>query len=211
MALPKKQLKERLQNAGVSDEQIDEICKWILDGHTESVEAVKEQLETVNQNVNTLNTKIAEYETMTKERDSLKSEVEKLKASDDKAKAVQKEFDEYKAGIVKRDTDAAKRRAVTSALKSAGVQREEMVDLLIGKVDFDKVEMDGEKLKDAEAFVNPFRQQYGSLFATTTTEGAPKVEPPTGGSGGITREEILKIKDSAKRQQAIAEHIDLFS
>lgn len=210
MALPKKQLKEKLQEAGVLETAIDGIVSWILDGHTASVDAVKEQLEAANNSITDLTAKNAAIGELTKERDNLKNEVKTLKESSDKAAEVQKQFDAYKQQIDKRDADAVKNRAITKTLKTAGVKRDELVDLLISKIDLDSVEMDGDNVKDSEKWVAPIKEKYSSLFAETTEKGTPPTTPPTNGSSGVSKEDILKIKDAGERQKAIAENLNLF-
>lgn len=113
-----------------------------------------------------------------------------LKELDDLKKAgtasdVQAAFDAYKQQVESEKSTAAKTAAVRSALKAAGVNREEFADLLMGKVDLSKVEMDGDKLKDADGLINPLKGSYAGCFGTIEDKGTDKTDPPAGdGSGG---------------------------
>lgn len=63
----------------------------------------------------------------------------------------------------------------------------------------------------ATVFANQqkFLDDYGKKIKSEALKNTP---PPAGGAGskGMTREEIMKIKDSSARQAAIAENIELF-
>lgn len=139
-----------------------------------------------------------------------------LKELDDLKKAgnasdVQAAFDAYKQQVESEKSTAAKTAAVRSALKAAGVNREEFADLLMGKVDLSKVEMDGDKLKDADGLINPLKGSYAGCFGTVTDKGTPPANPPAGDGKGMTREDILAIKDPAEQRVAIAQNLNLFT
>lgn len=214
MALPKKVLKEKLSLAGVADESMDELIKWILDSHTQSLDSLKEQLDEVNNNFEAYKkdaaTKATDYDAITKERDKYKADFEKLQKTAGDAAKVQADFDAYKNDVETRAERERKSGVIRKELKNAGVKKDELIDLLMGKVDVNSVEFDGDAIKDTEALINPLKQSYSSLFGTVKTEGTPKTEPPTNGNSGITKEEIMNIKDFGKRQKAIAENLDLF-
>lgn len=170
----------------------------IIEAHIESTDALKKQRDEALE-------KIAELESITKERDSLKAQLEK--AGD--AATIKAEFEAYKETIAKEKTNARKKNAMIGALKNAGV-RAEFVDLLIDKIDLEQVEMEGETAKNAEALISPIKDSYSGLFGKVETVGTPPVAPPSGGGAKMTRDEIMKITDTQKRQKAIAENIQLF-
>lgn len=165
--------------------------------------------------------------------DPLKDQLQTYKADAEKLPAVQKELDdlkaagdggykekyeaevkahrEYKQQIETEKTNAVKASAVRAALKAAGVNREEFTELLLGKVDLSKVDMDGDKVKDEAALVDPLKASYAGCFGEIEEKGTDRNSPPTGGGKSMTRDEILAIKDAHTRQQAIAEHMELFN
>lgn len=191
MALTRKFLK----SLGLDEDKVDSI----IEAHTESTDALKKQRDEAAD-------KIAELESITKERDSLKAQLEK---AGDAAK-VQAEFDAYKDSVAKEKANAGKKSALIAALKSKGV-REEFTDLLIDKIDLEQAEMDGETVKNADALIAPLQEKHGGLFGKTETLGTPPVAPPSGGGAKMTKEEIMKISDTQKRQKAIAENLQLFN
>lgn len=165
MALTRKFLK----SLGLDEDKVDAI----IDAHTESTDALKKQRDEASG-------KIADLESITKERDELKAKLEK---AGDAAK-VQAEFDAYKDSVAKEKANASKKNAIIAALKNAGVSRDEFVDLLIGKIDLEQVEMDGETAKNADALIGPLKNNYSGCFGKVETKGEPKVDPPSGDQGG---------------------------
>ena len=68
-----------------------------------------------------------------------------------------------------------------------------------------------EEAEDTKASVEAFVKLYKKAVEDGVKE-AVKGRTPKNGAGGstITKEQILQIKDPGKRQQMIAEHMDLF-
>lgn len=174
MALPKKQLKEKLQEWGVTEDNLQKAVDYILDGNSASLDALREQMEGYK-------TKAEQADALMQERDKYRGDFEALQEKSGDAAKVQAEFDAYKQQVEGEKASAAKSAAVKGALKNAGVQREEFLDLLMGKVDLDKVEMDGETIKDVEeAVVKPLRDSYASCFGSVKDAGTDKLDPPDG-------------------------------
>lgn len=163
--------------------------------------------------------------------DPLKDQLQTYKADAEKLPGVQKELDDLKAGdggykekyeaeakahkayrdqVETDKANAVKSTAVRAALKAAGVNRDEFADLLLGKVDLSKVELDGDKVKDADGLIAPLKGSYAGCFGTATDKGTPPSNPPAGGGKGMTKAEILAIEDTSARQDAIANNLELF-
>lgn len=185
-----------LKSMGLTEEQVNAI----VENHMETVDALKKERDGYKE-------QLAKAGEVAKERDTLK---EQLAKAGDAAK-VQAEFDAYKTKVEAEKANAAKTSAVRAALKAAGVNREEFADLLLGKVDLDKVELDGESVKDSAALINPLKASYAGCFGTVTDKGTPPATPPSGGAKGMTKDQILAIKDPAEQRMAIAQNLDLFN
>lgn len=192
MALTRSMLKAM----GLTEEQISSI----IEGHTDTVTALTRERDDAR-------AEAAKVEGLTKERDDYKDKFEK---AGDAAK-VQAEFDAYKAKIEGEKTTAAKSTAVRKAFKAAGVNRDEFAELLLGKVDLSKVELDGDSVKDSAALIDPLKASYAGCFGTVTDKGTPPANPPAGGAKGMSKEQILAIKDPAEQRMAIAQNLDLFN
>lgn len=183
----------------IPEDKIDEI----IGEHTSALESIKAERDELKAAAGDLAKAQAEIARLT-------GEIEKVqKASGDAAK-VQAEFDAYRQQVDEEKANAAKLKAVREVLRGAGVQREEFIDLLLGKVDISAIEIDGNAVKEPEKVIGPLRDSYSGCFATVQTKGTPPVSPPKGGGGGMSKADILQIKDAQARQQAIAENHELF-
>lgn len=185
-----------LKSMGLTDEQVSAI----IENHTDSIDGLKAELATARAAAETV-------EALTKERDELK---DKLSKAGDAAK-VQADFDAFRQQVETEKANAAKSEAVRKALKASGVQREEFLDLLMGKVELDKVEMDGDAVKDEASFVAPFKASYAGCFASESEQGTKLQNPPSGGGTRMTKEQIAKIENRDERRAAIAANLDLYN
>lgn len=185
-----------LKSMGLTEEQVNAI----IENHTDSIDGLKAELATARAAAETV-------EALTKERDELK---DKLSKAGDASK-VQAEFDAYRQQVETEKANAAKSEAVRKALKASGVQREEFLDLLMGKVELDKVEMDGDAVKDEASFVAPFKAAYAGCFASESEQGTKLQNPPSGGGTRMTKEQIAKIENRDERRAAIAANLDMYN
>lgn len=141
-------------------------------------------------------------ETAEHERDAEKAKGEKT----------QKAFDEYKAGISAKETKAAKEKAVKAYLEGKKITGDNL-DIALMAVSglVDGLELDGENIKDTSELDGLVSGKLARLVVKTSTRGARTETPPENTGGGkMTKEDIMKIKDTSERQKAIAENIDLF-
>lgn len=157
-----------LKALGITDDQVESI----IDAHAEVVEGLKKEIEAAKADT-------ANLEAVTKERDDLMHKVEELQNAGTDAAKVQAEFDAYKQQIDNEKVVARKNTAVRSALKAAGAQ-EVLADLLMGKVNLDDVELDGENVKDT-TFIDTLKTTFPTCFAVVSDKPAPAINPPTGG------------------------------
>ena len=101
---------------------------------------------------------------------------------------------------IKFSSEAAK-RAVMAEIKESGLKLKDGKILglsdLIGQI----------KEKDASAFVDEQSEKAKQQAARFTTPGTGR---NTGGTGIMTKDDIMKIKDPSERQAAIAQNLNLF-
>lgn len=191
MALTRKYLK----GLGLTEEQVDSI----IESHTEVTDALKAQ-------ITELQGKADKADGIQKELDGLKNGKD-WKAEHDKLK---KDFDDYKASVNAKETEAAKREAVREAAKKANLS-EAGISKAVKYWDLSTVELDGEgKAKDADKLAESIKSEWGEFVATTQTRGAAVDTPPRTGKATRSKEEINAIKDTAERQKAIAENHEAF-
>lgn len=186
---------------GIEADKIDEI----ISAHSETVDGLK--------------TEIANWKTKAGDYESLKSQFDALKASGDgdktykeKYEALEKEYNDYKAEQAEKEARVAKESAYRALLKDIGVAEKRIDSIVkVSKIDDLKINKDG-TLSDVENLKKNLAEEWADFVVTSGTHGANTSNPPksTGSPGALSREEIMKIKDSSERQKAIAENIELF-
>ena len=200
MALTRKYLKTIVVgDKGLSDDQID----GIIEMHTETVDGLKEELKTAKESAD----KLKEVQ---KELDDLKAN----NGDDYKAKYEKEhnDFEAYKKSITDKETAQAKANAVKAYFESKGITGTNLDIAMRGATEeIGGVELADGKIKDTKALDTLLSGTYKGLIVSKGSVGANTGNPPAGAGGATkTKEEILKIKDTAERQKAIAENHELF-
>ena len=143
-----------------------------------------------------------DLETMQAELDTWKQKAETAE-NDYKQKIYDRDFsDALKTEMesIKFSSEAAK-KAVMTEIKESGLKLKDGKILglsdLIGQI----------KERDASAFVDEQSEKAKQQAARFTTPGTGR---STGGTGIMTKDDIMKIKDPAERQAAIAQNLNLF-
>jgi hypothetical protein len=189
-----------LKAMGIEDEKIDQI----IEAHTETVDAIKEQREAYRADAEKL-------PGVQRELDALKNN----SGNDYKAKyeKEKKDFQDYKNGIAEKESAAAKEKAARAYFESKGIPADSMGLVIRGaKAEISGLELDGEKIKDSTALDTLLSGDYKGLIGKTTTKGTDTKTPPNTSGGIKSREEIYKKDDkgryilsTAERQAALAE------
>ena len=177
---------------GIEDENVQD---QIISAHTEATDALKEQRDGYKADAE----KLPEVQ---KELDTLKEQSgDKIKAQYDKLK---KDFDNYKEEQHQKEVTANKKSAYKGLLKEAGISASR-IDAVLKVSDVDGLEFseDGE-IKDKDKMIENIKKEWADFIVKSTEKGAQVGNPPANGGKGMTREEILKIKDTSERQKAIA-------
>jgi predicted nuclease with TOPRIM domain len=191
MSLTRKMLK----GMGLTEEQVDSI----IEEHTAVTDALKE--------------KATQYEADAKRLASVEKELNDLKAGGDdweeKYNAEHKAFEDYKKDIEgKAELDKVK--AAYKALLKAQNVSEKRIDTIIKLTDFADLRLTKEgKIANEDKVIEKIKEDWSDLISTESEHGT-NVETPPSGSKTMTREEIMKIKDTSKRQEAIANNLELF-
>lgn len=200
MALTRKYLKTIVVgDKGLSDDQID----GIIEMHTETVDGLKEELKTAKESADKLK--------------EVQKKLDDLKANngDDYKTKYEKEhndFEAYKKSITDKETAQAKANAVKAYFESKGITGTNLDIAMRGATEeIGGVELADGKIKDTKALDTLLSGTYKGLIVSKGNVGANTGNPPAGAGGATkTKEEILKIKDTAERQKAIAENHELF-
>lgn len=184
---------------GIEAEKIEEI----ITAHTETVDALKEQRDAYK-------TDAEKLPAVQKELNDLKAETDGQDSWKLKYDAVKEEFDNYKTEQKQKETEAAKRTAYRQLLKDAGVSEKRIDSVLrVSKLDDLKLDKEG-KITDADKVTNTIKEEWADFISTEGTKGADTATPPNNSGSKMSKEEILKIKDTSARQKAMAENHELF-
>lgn len=196
MALTRKSLKAM----GLTDEQVDSIIEM----HSETVDGLKAD--------------ISKYKTDAEKLPNVQRELDDLKAAGDggykeKYEKEHKAFEDFKTEQTAKDTRNTKEKAYRELLKSLNVS-DKRIDSIIKVTDFDKIELDGDKLKDAETHSNNIKTEWADFIVTTQTGGANTHNPPANNDGKtLTKADLYKkdehgryVMSTAERQKALAEN-----
>lgn len=205
MALTRKMLSAM----GIDEDKQDEI----INAHIEVVNALKEERDNFKADAK-------KAEKLQKEVDDLNESMKsgerspykvKYEAKVEEYNDLKKQFDDYKADVSAKEVEAKKSSAYKELLKSAGVS-EKRIDSIIRVTDLKKVELDDEgKIKDAENLSKNIKDEWSDFIVTESKQGANVSNPPANTGGGKkSKEEIMSIKDTAARQQAMLENKELF-
>lgn len=196
MALTRKML----EALGIDDSKVDAI----ITAHTEVTDALKKERD------NALS-KVKDFDTVQNELNVLKAN-----GSEDyknKYESEHKAFEEYKKQQVAAKEYEAKVSAYKDLLSDCGIPKEKLDKIV--KVSGDEINalecVDG-VVKDLEKVKQQITTDWGVFAVKQNTVGAQVSTPPqTGGSKpALSKDEIMKIKDTGERQKAIAENHELF-
>ena len=192
MAMTRKALKAM----GLTEEQVDSIIEM----HTETVDGLREQ-------VNTYKADAEKLPGVQKQLDDLK----KGDGKDYKAmyEAEKTAHDKTKSDYAAKETAAANERLFRAELTAIGITGKR-ADQIVKLTDMTQFETENGAYKDAKAVQDHIRSEYSEFVPTTHTNGVNVPNPPANSGGKMTRDQIMGIKDSAARREAIAKNADLF-
>lgn len=183
---------------GIEEEKVDEIIAM----HTETVEGLKAD--------------IAKYKEDAEKLPTVQKELDALKAAGDgglqeRFDALKREYDEFKGQVTAKEAKTAKESAVRAYYESKGITGKSLDIAMRGSAqEIDAIEMDGDKIKDSSALDNLVSGVFSGLVSRVEVQGANTSNPPANNGVVKTKEQIMGIKDTAERQRAIAQNLELF-
>ena len=190
MALTRKML----EALGVDEKAIEQI----IEAHTETVNGLKDKMTEMKE-------KADKYDGVQKELDSLQKGDYKAKYEKEHS-----DFEAYKKDVSAKEAKAAKESAVKAFFESKNITGKNLEIAMRGAYEeIAAVELDEQgKIKDSKALDALVSGTYSGLVVSSEKKGAQTSTPPGGGSPApLTRQDIMKIKDTTERQKAWAEYI----
>lgn len=191
-----------LSAMGIEEDKVDEIIK----AHTETVDALKEQRDSYKADAEKL-------PAVQKELNGLKADAEKNGENKYKVKydALKEDFDKYKKEQAEKESHAKKENAYKELLQESGVSEKRIASVLkVSNVDEIELDENG-KAKEADKLKESIKEEWADFIVKEDQQGANTATPPNG-SGKVykSKDEVMAIKDTAERQQAIADNHELF-
>ena len=183
MALTRKLLK----GMGLTDEQVD----TIIEAHTETTDGLKKDIQ--------------KYEADAKKLPDVQKELDDLKAAGDggykeKYEKEHADFEKYKADQVAKETKKAKESAYAEFLKGIGVS-EKRIPSIIKVTDLNAVELEGDKVKDADSkLAEAVKTEWADFIETSNTSGANTTTPPANNPGTDKDLGALSMEDYIKER-----------
>ena len=135
-------------------------------------------------------------------------------------KKLEKEFNDYKGEVEKKNARATKEQAVRAYFESKGIKGKNLDIAIRGsRSEIDGVELDGDKIKDCTALDALISGDFAGLVSKTNRTGAKTENPPANDGGAkLTKADIYKrdehgryVMSTAERQKALAENPDLMN
>ena len=190
MALTRKMLKAM----GIEDEKIDQI----IEEHTESTDALKQQRDEYKAKAEAK----ATASTEPKPKDPEPGDGYKAKYEAEK-----KAFEDYKANIAAEKAEADKRAKYRELIVKAGVDSKR-VDSVLKVSDLSEIKVKDGAIEGADDLVKSIKEDWADFIPTTQKVGANAPNPPKNDGGAKKLEDITKMQDPVARQEALAKYIE---
>ena len=190
MALTRKMLKAM----GIEDEKIDQI----IEEHTESTDALKQQRDEYKAKAE------AKATTSTEPKPKDPEPGDEYKAKYD---AEKKAFEDYKANIAAEKAEADKRAKYRELIVKAGVDSKR-VDSVLKVSDLSEIKVKDGAIEGADDLVKSIKEDWADFIPTTQKVGANAPNPPKNDGGAKKLEDITKMQDPVARQDALAKYIE---
>lgn len=203
MALTKKMLKAM----NLEDAQIEQI----FEAHEESINALRETRDSLQEELTKAKAEAERLATVEKDLVKANAKLEDAEETAEKLKTLKKEYEDYKADVNAKAVTASKEKIYRDLLTKAGIP-EKRQDAILRVTDLSAIKLDKEgKITNEKDLTDGIANDWADFIVKTETKGATTATPPanTGGQK-MSKDEIMKIKDTAERQQAMLENKDLF-
>ena len=192
----------------LGDAYTDDIGTKLVTLHRSVLDPVRNELDEAKADA-------ARYKDKAEKADQLQKDLDAMKGGEDwkgKYEQAQKDLEDFK-GKIARDADVAKIKAAHKKLLIEEGISEKAVDSILNATDYSKAKLkkDSDELDDAtkEGLKKETTERWAG-FRVSTRQRGERVDNPPSGTSGMTKEEIMKIKDTSQRQEAIRQNLDLF-
>ena len=201
MALTKKML----QAMNIEEAQIEQI----FEAHGETVSGLTKTRDDLQAELKKAQEELERLRKVEKDLVKANAKIEDLQGADKKLTELQEEFDNYKSSIKTENIMRSKESAFTKLLADAGVS-EKRFKSIVKVTDLKEFELDEDGgFVNSDSLLEDIKKEWADFIVEKSKQGAKVATPPksTGGSF-MTKEDIMKITDTQKRQKAWAEFLE---
>ena len=191
----------------VGEAYTDEMGRKLAKLHRTVVDPLMDQLDDAK-------SEAQRYKAKAEKATELQKQVDELSKGDDwkaKYEAEKKAHDDYKAQVDQEKTTSKAKAAHKKLLIAEGIS-DKAIDSILNATDYSKTKLkeDGTLDDESAASLKKDITERWNGFKTTTRKRGENVENPIRGGGKMTKEEIMKIKDTSERQAAIRDNLEVF-
>lgn len=198
--------RKSLRAIGLNDEQIESVIEM----HTETINALKDKLDAAESGKEASDKLKADYDKLKAEYDEIKKSAADNAKYKEQYESTKAEYDKFKTDTETKAAKAAADASFTKWLRENGYTEKGAAKIVKYGGFTPEFNKDG-TIKNADKLSESVNAEWSEYKAKEHVEGAKTETPPTNTGGNtITREDILKIPNTAERQKAIAENGALF-
>ena len=185
-----------LKGMGLTDEQVGAI----IEEHVSTVDGLKAERD--------------KYKAQAEKLPEVEKKLQELESStgdwEGKYKTEHEAFEKYKTEIEGKEKSERLKDAYKKLLGEAKIGEKHIASIL-RVTDFSGMKLDKDgNLVDADKLIESIKSEWSDFVTSSSTKGAGVETPPAGGGSTKTKEEIMAIKDTSERQQAMKDNPELF-
>lgn len=210
MSLTRAQITEILSKAGVPADNMDSAIKEIIAGHTASVDALKEKITNLEDANRTAETTKTELEKAKKDLRTAQDALKEAQPYKEQYENEHKAFEAFKADATAKEGKAKADTALTKLLTDQGYSAAGIAKII--KYGGFTPEFDDKgNITNTDAIMQSVSSEWGEYHnSPVKTEGVQTAQPPATKSSGMTKDDIMKIKDPTERINAIKANPEAF-
>lgn len=198
--------RKSLRAIGLNDEQIESVIEM----HTETINALKDKLDAAESGKEASDKLKADYDKLKADYDEIKKSAADNAKYKEQYESTKAEYDKFKTDTETKAAKATADATFTKWLRDNGYTEKGAAKIVKYGGFTPEFNKDG-TIKNADKLSESVNAEWSEYKAQKHIEGAKTETPPTNTGGNtITKEDILKIPNTAERQKAIAENGALF-
>ena len=210
MSFTSRQIKSILSNYGTPLENLDAAADEICGRHKADLDGIKEERDEYREKLNGFDQMKADFETA---KSDLKTAQDALKAAEPYKEKYDKEhadFEAFKADAAGKEIKAKANEALTKLLTDQGYSATGIAKIVKYGGLTPEFDNDG-NITNTDALMQSVSAEWGEYHnSPVKTEGVQTAQPPATKPSGMTKEDIMKIKDPTERINAIKANPEAF-